>query len=296
MPEMAPTLSADRLAKFTTAMQRVYRFPTLSSSSFTPEPWTPPPTSAGQYHHYLTLWTFALGRLAAAWRREAGGQAEAEAEATRWEGLALRLMEAVHPAFVYDREKERPRMYWNASTGLERPLVMSEGNLDPVGGLVVCKVLRESEGNAHVLERETRGYEKIVATKWKNYVSDDPLDLGMTLWTAHQYAGKEEWATGLVERAKRDLKKLINSGYFSTGVRRRLASREFGTVLGIRCALAHDPGWEEAAEKIVKIWEDAGVAPDPEENTSADLMPITLVMYAAAVEPGAFKRGWLESS
>ncbi|KAL0261927.1 hypothetical protein SLS55_003361 [Diplodia seriata] len=268
------------------------------------------PDGDGQYHHYLTLWMYALNRLAVAWRGERGGGAEA----SRWNGHAVRLMQAVHPAFVYDRDSERPRMYWKVSADLKRPLVLSEGNLDPVDGLVVCKLLREFEGDEDVLAAETRDYENIVATKWRNYKSSDPLDLGMTLWTAHQYAGKEQWATGFVDRAKRDLKVLIDSGYFKAGLRRRLPFREFGTVLGIRCALFSEPGWDTEAEKVIGIWEDAGVVPEPKEDAPGNsLAPINLVMYAAALEPGgkltssppfankahhfaAFKRGWMEQS
>lgn len=245
------------------------------------------PDGDGQYHHYLTLWMYALNRLAVAWR----GEKEEEEEARRWNGYAVRLMQVIHPAFVHDRASGRPRMYWKVSVDLKRPLVLSEGNLDPVDGLVVCKLLREFEGE-DVLGDETRDYEKIVATKWKNYASTDPLDLGMTLWTAHHYAGKEQWATAFADKAKKDLKVLVDCGYFEAGIKRRLAFREFGTVLGIRCALHEEPGWDREAEKIIATWEDAGVVPEPKDkatgnaNASADLAPITLVMYAAALDPG----------
>ncbi|KAB2580194.1 uncharacterized protein LTHEOB_8986 [Lasiodiplodia theobromae] len=392
-----PTIHANDLAKITTAMQRVYRYPVPDATAPATTPWTPPPASAGhrgrylwtdafgvlnfltlhhhhqhhantntdsgngaattttktapylsyatalaqtvhdtlgrtrdgsarlpgatdadptggglrigkeeadgadgdgQYHHYLTLWMYALNRLAVAWRgaEEQGGQEEKEKEARRWNGYAVRLMQVIHPAFVHDRASGRPRMYWKVSVDLKRPLVLSEGNLDPVDGLVVCKLLREFEGEDDVLRDEMRDYEKIVATKWKNYASTDPLDLGMTLWTAHHYAGKEQWATAFADKAKKDLKVLVDCGYFEAGIKRRLAFREFGTVLGIRCALQQEPGWEREAEKIIAIWEDAGVVPEPKDeaagnaNASADLAPITLVMYAAALDPGAFKR------
>lgn len=250
------------------------------------------PDGDGQYHHYLTLWMYALNRLAVAWREVEAGEQGGQ-EARRWNGYAVRLMQAAHPAFVHDRASERPRMYWKVSVDLKRPLVLSEGNLDPVDGLVVCKLLREFEGGGDdVLRDEMRDYEKIVATKWKNYASTDPLDLGMTLWTAHHYAGKEQWATAFVDKAKKDLKVLIDCGYFEAGIKRRLAFREFGTVLGIRCALYEEPGWDREAEKIIGTWEDAGVVPEPKDeaagnaNASADLAPITLVMYAAALDPG----------
>lgn len=105
---------------------------------------------------------YALSRLGAV----AGGE-----EGRAWSERAVRLMRAVHPAFVYDREGARPRMWWKFRVGLDGPLVRSEGNLDPVDGLVVCRVLGE----------EMADYERIVRAKWEGYGSDDALDLGMTL-------------------------------------------------------------------------------------------------------------------
>jgi hypothetical protein len=201
----------------------------------------------GQYHHYLTLWMFALNRLCVA------------SEDRSWNDLAISLMKAIHPRFVYNRDKPRPRMYWKMSIDLTHPLVRSEGNLDPVDGLAVCKLLRETDGDSsQALKDEIADYEKIVATKWRSYSSDDPLDLGMTLWTSHYWVG-EDWATGLLERAKRDLRDLIDEGYFNLSITRRLAFREFGTCLGIRCALGED--WDTDAENIIETWEKAGVAP-----------------------------------
>lgn len=69
-----------------------------------------------------------------------------------------------------------------------------------------------------------------------------------------------------MRRAERDLRRLVEVGHFKRDVRRRLAFREFGTVLGIRCALAHEPWWEQQAEEIMKTWEDAGVVPVPRET------------------------------
>jgi hypothetical protein len=54
----------------------------------------------------------------------------------RW---AVQLMEAVHPAFVLGPCSPRPRMVWKVSEDLERPLVASEGNLDPFDGLVTIQ-------------------------------------------------------------------------------------------------------------------------------------------------------------
>lgn len=48
------------------------------------------PDGDGQYHHYLTLWMFALNRLALAARED------------RWNELAVQLAKAIHHRFVVE--------------------------------------------------------------------------------------------------------------------------------------------------------------------------------------------------
>jgi hypothetical protein len=240
------------------------------------------PDGDGQYHHYLTLWMFALNRLSIA------------TGLPSYNTQAIELAQAIHPHFLYDRSSSRPRMVWKVSVDLSRPLVHSEGNLDPVDGLTIFRLLRATDGaQSEVLKAEITDYEKIVQTKWRTYRSDDPLDLGMTLWTSHWLAGEEEWAAGIMQRATGHLDKLFSQGYFDSPIRRRLAFREFGTCLGIRCGIS-EKRWDDRAEKITSTWESAGTVPTPDENVHAvagrnaaeDLLPITLVMYAAALNPG----------
>jgi hypothetical protein len=239
------------------------------------------PDGDGQYHHYLTLWMFALNRLAVA------------SGSLFYNTQAIELARAIHPRFLYDRSSARPRMVWKMSVDLSHPLVPSEGNLDPVKGLAVFRLLQATDTDqSNALESEINDYEKIVQTKWRAYRSQDPLDLGMTLWTAHWFAEEEEWAAGLTGRAKDDLNRLFRVGYFDSPVQRRLAFREFGTCLGIRCGTSGEE-WDDRAEKITSTWESAGVVPGrgkesgtASRNAFDDLLPITLVMYAAALNPG----------
>ncbi|KAK3062243.1 hypothetical protein LTS18_004536 [Coniosporium uncinatum] len=237
----------------------------------------------GQYHHYLTIWIFALNRLSVV------------AGESKFNAQAIELARVIHPRFVYDRNAARPRMYWKLSMDLSRPLVRSEGNLDPVDGYVVYSLLQETAGDES-LKEEVGEYKRILETKWRRYGSDDPLDLGMTLWTAHWFEGREEWGTGLAERARRDLGALFDPGYFDMSIRRRLAFREFGTALGIRVGTRGEE-WESKAEKITNVWEEEGLVPEPtgdvRKNGMEKLLPISLVMYATALLPGAFKKGYL---
>ena len=79
---------------------------------------------------------------------------------------AIALAKAIHPRFVYNRSSSQPRMYWKMSMDLREPLVRSEGNLDPVGGLVVFRLLQDSDGaDGAALAEEIGDYEKIVSTK-----------------------------------------------------------------------------------------------------------------------------------
>jgi len=243
------------------------------------------PNSDGQYHHYLTLWMFALNRLSIATKE------------THFNDQAIALAKATHLAFVYDRNADRPKMYWKMSVDLKTPLVASEGNLDPVEGLAIFRLLQQTDGESlQTLQTEISDYQKIVLGKWKSYQAKDPLDLGMTLWMAHWFADQEEWARGLVEKGERDCEGLFEKKYFEGNRKERLAFREFGTVLGVKCALGRDLA--SKAEAIIKDWEAEGVVPVPtsavqNSNATANLYPITAVMYAAALIPGAFQKDFL---
>jgi hypothetical protein len=135
---------------------------------------------------------FALNRMSIASKKE------------WYNDQAISLAKAIHPRFMIDRDSPRPRMFWKMSMDLKSPLVFSEGNLDPIDGYVIFNLLQQTAGS-DVLAQEIGEYKKILDTKWQHYTSDDPLDLGMTLWTAHWFNKKEDWATALTGRAFRCL-------------------------------------------------------------------------------------------
>lgn len=142
----------------------------------------------GQYHHYLTIWMFALNRLSLA---------TAEPQ---YNNQAVALARAIHPRFFVNRESTRPRMVWKMSMDLAVALVPSEGNLDPIDGYVVFRLLQATSmatGNGQVLDEEIADYKRVMERKGEHFVSTDPLDLGMTLWTSHWFADSEAWASKL---------------------------------------------------------------------------------------------------
>jgi len=232
----------------------------------------------GQYHHYLTLWMFALNRLSIATKEK------------HYNDEAIALAKATHTAFVYERDHDHPRMYWKMSVDLDVPLVDNEGRLDPASGLAIFRLLEQTDGeSSKILQQEILDYQKILSVEWKSFTSNDPLVLGMALWAAHWFADREEWARGLVGRAEHDCESLFEKKYFEGNRKERLAFTDFGTVLGIKCALGQKLG--SKAEAVVKDWEAEGVVPVPTtvvENSSANekLFSITAVMYAAALIPG----------
>jgi hypothetical protein len=83
---------------------------------------------------------------------------------------------------------------------LTKALVASEGNLDPIDGYVIFRLLQASAveaGDGEVLAEEISDYRRVMNRKGEHYVSSDPLDLGMTLWSAHWFSERETWAAEL---------------------------------------------------------------------------------------------------
>ncbi|KAL4780018.1 hypothetical protein BJX76DRAFT_361229 [Aspergillus varians] len=245
----------------------------------------------GQYHHYLTLWMFALNRMSLA-----------TGDAT-YNRQAIALAKAIHGAFFINRGSERARMVWKVGVELDRVLVGSEGNLDAVDGFVVFRLLQAASASAgdggEVLKEEIEDYARVMRRKGEHFVSSDPLDLGMTMWTV-QWVMHEEWAVKLAERCFEQIYDLFEiSRYLERRMKYRLAFREFGTAMGARCIAEQDSEKERSvdlrvyADRIVEVWSPYMEASLAKDVTPEDLRPITRVMYAAALIPGAFQRGYL---
>ena len=78
---------------------------------------------------------------------------------------AVSLARVVLPRSMTNMDADRPRMYWKMSMDLSRPLVTSEGKLDPINGYVTYKLLQAAFGKARVLDQEIKALKKIVDTK-----------------------------------------------------------------------------------------------------------------------------------
>ncbi|EED20033.1 conserved hypothetical protein [Talaromyces stipitatus ATCC 10500] len=257
----------------------------------------------GQYHHYLTIWMFALNRLSLA-----------TGDPT-YNRQAISLAQAIHPRFFVNRTSTRPRMVWKMSMDLTTALVPSEGNLDPIDGYVVYRLLQASalamnptEGGSanhskgRILDEEIADYKRVMERKGEHFVSADTLDLGMTLWTCHWFSDKEKWAAKLAERCFQQIYELFEiDRYLARNIKYRLAFREFGTSLGIGCHYAKSANPERSvdlrtySESIIDSWEPymaLSLRADG-DLLADDLRPITRVMYSSALIPGAFRSGYL---
>ncbi|KAF5718132.1 hypothetical protein FMUND_5424 [Fusarium mundagurra] len=138
----------------------------------------------GQYHHYLTLWMFALNRLSWAIHDPS------------FNDLAIQLAKAIHPKSCF-QSPSGLKMIWKILMDMDKVLVLTEGHLDAATGFVVFGMLQETavqQGRKDpLLKQEISEYEKLMHQKGSMYPSGGPLDLGTGLWICHFYP-HEEWS------------------------------------------------------------------------------------------------------
>ena len=199
---------------------------------------------------------------------------------------AILLAKAIHPNFVIDRQSANPRMVWKIAMDMSKPLVWSQGNLDPLDGFQIFRKLQAASGDPDTLKNEIADYKRIIDLEGKHSVSTDTLDLGMTLWTAH-FSEDEPYFADLMQQGIGQAHKLYDNGYLDTSTNRRLAFREYGTCLGIGCVQEPDDKLQSLRTGIISTWEKY------HSSTPSDLRPISEVMRAAALIPGAFRAGYL---
>jgi hypothetical protein len=247
------------------------------------------PDGDGQYHHYLTLWMFALNRLAIASRER------------EYNDLAVQLARAIHPHFMVRDQGGRPqRMVWKVSMDLNEVLVHSEGALDAVTGYVIFRLLQKTAAAAaavaasateagkdgsgqEVLSEEVEDYRYLMqhGGRLRPRGGRDPLDLGMGLWTCH-LARDEPWAQAMVDAGLESARVVMDEkrGVVARDPSRRLAFRELGACLGLQCVDSGDE-LKRRAKEVTEFW--CGYL---DQETEEDLRPISKVMLAAALIPG----------
>ncbi|MCG6985602.1 MAG: hypothetical protein LJE61_10465 [Thiocapsa sp.] len=189
----------------------------------------------GQYFHYLTRWMHALARL---------GIATGEPGYIRW---ALELAETAFERFSYEATLDgRRRLVWKMSIDLSRPLVGSQGQQDPLDGLVTCLELQHAAATldgpgAPSLDRQIAGLSAMCATQPLS--TADPLGIGGLLTAAHALAqltsagdrGYEDLIVMLLHDALPGLQfQAAGRDALSMPADDRLAFRELGLSIGLR--------------------------------------------------------------
>ncbi|KAM5441199.1 hypothetical protein MferCBS31731_003627 [Microsporum ferrugineum] len=242
------------------------------------------PDCDGQYHHYLTLWMFALNRLSMA-----------TGDPT-YNRQACSLGKAIHPHFFIGLYTDNPRMVWKVSMDLSHPLVSSQGNLDPLDGYVIYSLVQASArefGDGQVFKEEISSYKKLFSSRLQSIPSMDFLDVGMTLVSTQWFYGVEDWATTVASRCFKILRALFNQDNCLQDGSDRIAFREFGASLGISC-FRGAVGTKGQSCDYYKRFSDnlLGQYNDGNIKIPDSLEPITRVMHAAALIPGAFCVGF----
>ena len=250
----------------------------------------------GQYFHYLTKWCYALN-LAYKVTNE-----------SKYNSWSIEMGKIIFDKFVYKNKYDNKySMFWKMKIDLSKPLVFAEGNLDPIDGYITYKMLNRYNNikNIH-FHNEVKIFKDMVDKKVKKYYSDDTLDLGESLWLSHCDLNNinDDWAVILAEKALNCLDNVDQNGGFSSKDKYRLAFREFGTVLGIKClynelnqlmANSDDMDndrklrfqkmlnickiWNHKVDNILKYWEKKGIQKQYGGND------ITSIMYVSCLIP-----------
>jgi hypothetical protein len=250
----------------------------------------------GQYFHYLTRWMHAL---------------ECYARATRNPEPHHRAVELCEAgmSFVERDPAGRPlRMAWKRSVDLDRVLVASMGQHDPLDGWITAAELaaspfvtgeeREQLSNANATWRalDTR----------RNWPTADPLGIGGVLNAAVRRwfdrgpddASAATESRGLLEAAAVGFRGWLSSRTWEAPARQRLAFRELGLTIGLHAtdALRKDPACApvvrraahelqvlaEALPDMPAFWWDARNRAVPSWTDHPD---INAVMLAASLVP-----------
>ncbi|EFC35565.1 predicted protein, partial [Naegleria gruberi] len=204
---------------------------------------------------------------------------------------AIEMAQSMHNKFINHSSSRGLRMFWKISIDGSRPVVRSEGNLDPYDGYVTYRLLQLvnqqlKEGknvDGSVLNREIEEMKGMVMGKYLMYQSSDPLDLGETLWLTSWFPD-EDWANHMRKVAISNIEEIFESTIKST--RRRLGFRDFGVSIGLQTIPENEKDGEtrRIVENIHSLWKDHLFERDHD---------ITPVMYCSSLLPGVFNPNFL---
>lgn len=259
----------------------------------------------GQYYHYLTRWIVALQRMAAVTGEP------------HFHGWAVELAEVAHRAFLAPGGRAGARhMYWKMSIELDRPLVPSMGQHDPLDGRLTFGLLQVTppeDAPEPPLQTEAAELEEIC--RGRSWATDDALGAGGLLTGCLRLVQlsraprppRPPVSDALRERvfraARESLEHFARDPSLDLPGTRRLAFRELGLAIGIR-AVEHiaartvgedtnvPSGWvrsvrehEGIADRIVEFWSGTEAR---SLRSWTDHHDINDVMLAAALAPDGY--------
>ena len=189
----------------------------------------------GQYFHYLTKWMHALARV---------GRVTGDPRYVRW---AMELAETTVERFSFGPAFGGPRrMVWKMSIDLSRPLVDSQGQHDPLDGLVTCLQLRHAasvRGEPITADLDRHIADLAVMAQSQPLATADPLGIGGLLSAAHTLtrltqaglAGYGDLLVSVLDEARPGLAyQMKDRDVLSMPAESRLAFRELGLSIGLR--------------------------------------------------------------
>jgi hypothetical protein len=187
----------------------------------------------GQYYHYLIKWMHALNNTS---------KVTGDKKYNRW---AMELAKTAHKHFTYlPHQGARKRMYWKMSIDLNRALVPSMGQHDPLEGYITYIEIQREMDNLNVKTEKTLTHEiedmKDIC-RGMSLVTDDPLGLGGLLSAATRITQLIDRGSNLFELLETvldsslvGLKSYISGNPMKISADYRLAFRELGLSIGIK--------------------------------------------------------------
>ena len=232
----------------------------------------------GQYFHYLTKWMHALDRVT----RTTGD--------ARFHTWAVELCRVAHGAFVVvDPADGVHGMAWKTSIGLDRSLVPSMGQHDPLDGHVTARQLKDTDGDGE-LDAIAADFRRLIDRG--ALVTTDPLGIGGLLLDAARLeqvgGGDDPLIEAVLDAARTGLRHVSRTFDPSEPASLRLAFRELGLAIGLSGLDALGPRAEalhryvDSRETIIGFWR---VDDSRRTSTWLEHEDIDAVMLACALVP-----------
>ena len=224
---------------------------------------------------------------------------------------AVELAQVAHAAFIRsDAPMGTPRMVWKMSIDLDRVLVPSTGQHDPLDAWIAYLELRSAAGSSVASATLAREIEEAVTLcEGAAWATDDPLGLGALLVSAYRLAammgeagveGGTDLLGRIVEAAEVGLDAYARGEPLAEPTSRRLAFRELGLAIGLHAlermlaltarpqrvpGLADLARYLPLAGRIDDVWSAAGNRQGATWRAHGD---INAVMLATSVAPGGY--------